>query len=53
MIHDSPERQVPEVPERLWRFASCELDELRLELRVQGELVELERKPLEILLYLL
>src|SRR6266478_6333121 len=38
---------------RLWNFAGREFDESRLELRVNGELVELELKPLEILLQLL
>lgn len=38
---------------RLWSFAGREFDESRLELRVHGELVELELKPLEILLQLL
>ena len=34
---------------RLWRFAGCEFDELRRELRVQGAIVELEAKPLDVL----
>jgi serine/threonine protein kinase/DNA-binding winged helix-turn-helix (wHTH) protein len=38
---------------RLWRFADCEFDELRRELRVKGKPVELESKPLDILLQLL
>ena len=42
-----------EAPARLWQFADCELDELRRELRVRGSLVELEPKPLELLLQLL
>jgi serine/threonine protein kinase/DNA-binding winged helix-turn-helix (wHTH) protein/Tfp pilus assembly protein PilF len=37
---------------RLWRFADCEFDELCLELRVKGKLVNLELKPLEVLLQL-
>lgn len=37
----------------MWRFAGCELDESRWTLTVQGELAELEIKPLEILLELL
>ena len=36
-----------------WLFGGCMLDESRLELRVGNELVELERKPLEVLRYLL
>jgi DNA-binding winged helix-turn-helix (wHTH) protein/serine/threonine protein kinase len=38
---------------RLWRFADYEFDELRRELRVRGRAVELESKPLDILLQLL
>ncbi len=38
---------------RIWRFADCEFDELRRELRVNGTRVELESKPLDILLQLL
>ncbi len=38
---------------RLWRFADCEFDELRRELRVKGKPVELESKPLDLLLQLL
>jgi DNA-binding winged helix-turn-helix (wHTH) protein len=38
---------------RLWRFADCELDEFRRELRVRGAVVELESKPLEVLIQLL
>ena len=41
-------------PERMvWRFAACEFDDLRFQLVVHGEPVELERKPLELLRYLL
>jgi DNA-binding winged helix-turn-helix (wHTH) protein len=38
---------------RVWTFAGCEFDELRRELRVQGQPVELESKPLEVLVQLL
>jgi serine/threonine protein kinase/DNA-binding winged helix-turn-helix (wHTH) protein len=38
---------------RLWRFADYEFDELGRELRVKGRAVELESKPLDILLQLL
>src|SRR5579859_7219747 len=38
---------------RLWRFADYELDEMGRELKVKGRLVELESKPLDILLQLL
>jgi len=37
----------------LWTFGSAEFDEARWELRVNGQAVELERKPLEVLQYLL
>jgi len=41
-------------PERMvWRFADCEFDDLRFQLVVHGQPVELERKPLELLRYLL
>lgn len=36
-----------------WRFASCVFEESSLELSVAGAQVELERKPLEVLRYLL
>src|SRR5258706_1795419 len=38
---------------RLWRFADYEFDELGRELRVKGRPVDLESKPLDILLQLL
>jgi TolB-like protein/DNA-binding winged helix-turn-helix (wHTH) protein/Flp pilus assembly protein TadD len=38
---------------RKWTFSGCEFDELRRELRVQGQPVELEHKPIEVLLQLL
>lgn len=38
---------------RVWSFAGREFDESRLELRVGGQLVELELKPLEVLIQLL
>ena len=38
---------------RLWRFGECAFDELRYEMRVRGRPVELERKPLDVLLCLL
>ena len=40
-------------PRDLWRFADCEFDDLRYELKVRGRAVDLERKPLELLRYLL
>ena len=38
---------------RLWRFADCEVDELRRELRVRSTPVELEAKPFDVLIQLL
>jgi serine/threonine protein kinase/DNA-binding winged helix-turn-helix (wHTH) protein len=38
---------------RLWRFARCEFDEFSRALRVDGQPVELESKPLEVLYQLL
>ena len=37
----------------VWRFAGCELNELRRELRVRGRAVEIEAKPWEVLRQLL
>ena len=44
---------VRDVSARLWKFANCEFDELRRELRINGDPVDLEAKPLEVLLQLL
>jgi eukaryotic-like serine/threonine-protein kinase len=38
---------------RVWRYSDYEFDDLRRELRARGKAVELESKPLEILLQLL
>jgi len=46
-------RDIAETSARLWRFADYELDELGRELRVRGRPVELESKPLDVLLQLL
>ena len=46
-------RRARNIPARLWKFADCELDEFRRELRVRGTAVELESKPLEVLIQLL
>jgi DNA-binding winged helix-turn-helix (wHTH) protein/TolB-like protein len=37
----------------VWQFANCEFDDLRYEIRVGGRVMELERKPLDLLRYLL
>src|SRR5437762_13999891 len=42
-----------EISGRLWRFANCEFDEFSRQLRVAGDLVDLESKPLEMLNQLL
>lgn len=38
---------------KVWVFAGCEFDDLRLELRVAGQPIELELKPMEVLVQLL
>ncbi len=45
--------EVAQTSGRLWRFSDYEFDELGRELRVRGTAVELESKPLDILLQLL
>ena len=45
--------ETAETSGRLWRFADYEFDELARELRVKGRAVDLESKPLDILLQLL
>ncbi len=42
-----------DVQARCWVFSDCEFDEMRRELRVKGHVIELEPKPLEVLLQLL
>ena len=49
----SPETRPEDSPRNVWQFAGCEFDDLRYELRAGGRLVELERKPLDVLRYLL
>lgn len=49
----SPDARFPNSQRIVWRFADCEFDELRFQLTVHGQPVELERKPLELLRYLL
>ena len=53
MNYKGPAVDVEETTGRLWRFSDYEFDELRRELRTKGKPVELESKPLEILLQLL
>src|SRR5207237_727793 len=38
---------------RLWRFGDCEFDEFSCDLRLMGNLVDLESKPLDVLHHLL
>jgi eukaryotic-like serine/threonine-protein kinase len=42
-----------DISARIWRFADCEVDEFRRELRLRGKPVEVESKPLELLFQLL
>ncbi|MBZ5679267.1 MAG: winged helix-turn-helix domain-containing protein [Acidobacteriia bacterium] len=53
MIHNGSQVEAQESCGRLWRFANCEFDDLGLQLRVNGQPVELELKPLELLVQLL
>ncbi|MFZ0417856.1 MAG: winged helix-turn-helix domain-containing protein [Candidatus Sulfotelmatobacter sp.] len=46
-------QEVADTSGRLWRFADYEFDEMGRELRVKGRAVDLETKPLDILLQLL
>ncbi len=49
----SPDARTINPEKMVWRFADCEFDDLRFQLVVHGQPVELERKPLELLRYLL
>jgi serine/threonine protein kinase/DNA-binding winged helix-turn-helix (wHTH) protein len=53
MNYKGTEGLVAEASGRLWRFAGYEFDELGRELRVKGKPVDLESKPLDLLLQLL
>src|SRR5580698_9705990 len=53
MNYKGAAREVAETSGRLWRFSDYEFDELARELRVKGKPVELESKPLDLLLQLL
>ncbi len=52
-LHTNSETPSQSAQRTFWRFASCEFDDLRFQLVVNGQPVELERKPLELLRYLL
>src|SRR6266851_2363591 len=53
MNYNESTREVAHSSGRVWRFADYEFDELGRELRVKGRALDLEAKPLEILLQLL
>jgi DNA-binding winged helix-turn-helix (wHTH) protein/serine/threonine protein kinase len=53
MNYKGTEGLLAETSGRLWRFADYEFDELGRELRVKGKPVDLESKPLDLLLQLL
>src|SRR6516165_9383109 len=53
MLSNMSQGNPPAVFGRVWSFANCEFDDSCLELRVGGAPVDLELKPLEVLLQLL
>ena len=53
MIFSASSGEDWEVSGRVWRFGLCEFDEASRELKVKGNAVELESKPLEVLYQLL
>jgi eukaryotic-like serine/threonine-protein kinase len=53
MNSDQTTGQVQRASGHVWRFADCELDALRHELRVRGRTVDIEAKPWEVLHQLL
>jgi serine/threonine protein kinase/DNA-binding winged helix-turn-helix (wHTH) protein len=53
MNYKGPAEGAAETSGRLWRFADYEFDELRRELRLKGQSIDLETKPLDLLLQLL
>jgi eukaryotic-like serine/threonine-protein kinase len=53
MVPNESQSDAPVLSGRIWSFASCEFDDSSLELRVNGAIVDLELKPLEVLLQLL
>src|ERR1700730_4771928 len=53
MNYKGPAEGTAETSGRLWRFADYEFDELGRELRVKGRPIDLETKPLDLLLQLL
>ncbi|HEY2461430.1 MAG TPA: winged helix-turn-helix domain-containing protein [Candidatus Acidoferrum sp.] len=53
MIPNGSQSDLDRASGQVWSFGGCEFDDSRLELRVAGNTVELELKPLEVLLELL
>src|SRR5580698_6086623 len=53
MYYKGQAGDVAEISARLWRFADCEFDERGRQLRVKGKPVDLESKPMDVLLQLL
>lgn len=53
MVSSDSRDSEPKNTERIWRFSDCVFDELRLALLVKGQSVDLEWKPMEVLLQLL
>ncbi|MCU1296201.1 MAG: hypothetical protein JWO91_479 [Acidobacteriaceae bacterium] len=53
MNYKGPTGELAETSGRRWRFGDYEFDELGRELRVKGKAIELESKPLDVLLQLL
>ncbi len=49
MDSSHPAGQSQHASGQIWRFADCEFDERRRELRVRGTAVDIEAKPLEVL----
>lgn len=52
-LHANSEKASQSTHRDVWQFEDCEFDDLRFQLIVKGQPVELERKPLELLRYLL
>ena len=53
MNYEQNAQEIANISARLWRFGDYELDEMARELRVKGQPVDMESKPLDLLLQLL
>ncbi len=53
MLFNAPDKEEVEVSGRLWRFGTFEFDESSRKLRADGQPIDLEAKPLEVLSQLL